>query len=376
MNKLEPYFKAFLNQFTPYKGFWCYEDGVVLKGAMDLYEVTGEACYWDFIETYLNDFVDAEGSLKGYAVAEYNIDHIHPGKILFFAYEKTKDERFRKAIEKQMDQLRNHPRLPSGNFWHKGRYSQQLWLDGLYMALPFYAEYENKYNGHKEYEDIYNQFLAARTLLRDEKTGLYYHAYDDSRLMFWSDPYTGRSENFWLRAQGWLLMALVDTADKMSETIFEYHKALKDFAKDTIMETLAFQDAQTQLWWQVMDQGGRAGNYVETSGSAMIIYTILKGIRLNILDESLKEVAVRALESLLAVHGYEEDGKLRIGGMVGTCGVGDYEGVRRDGTYDYYVSEAVVVDDAKGVGLLMSTYAEYLRVSLSTSSSHLSSEIP
>ena len=362
LNKFEPYFKEFLKNFTPYKGFWCYEDGVILKGAIDLYEVTGDELYWNFLEDYLNDFVDAEGNLKGYASLEYNIDHINPGKALFFAYEKTKDERFMKAIEKQMDQLRSHPRIPAGNFWHKNRYPHQVWLDGLYMALPFYAEYENKHNSHRGYEDIYQQFMNVRDILRDEETGLYYHAYDDSKQMFWADSQTGLSENFWLRAEGWLLMALVDTVDKMSETIFEYYKGLKDLAKEAIMEILPFQDDKTKLWWHVIDQGGRAGNYVEVSGSAMVIYSILKGIRLNILDESLKDVALEAMAGILETHGYEEDGKWHIGGIVCVAGLGEFEGIRRDGTYAYYVSEEVVADEAKGIGPLMSAYAEYLKL--------------
>lgn len=362
ISKYEAYFKDFLKNFTPYKGFWCYEDGVILKGAVDLYEVTGDEFYWKFLEDYLNEFVDADGNLKGYTQDEYNIDHLNSGKVLFFAYDKTKDDRFMKALEIQMDQVRTHPRIPVGNFWHKNRYPHQVWLDGLYMALPFYTEYENKYNGHIGYEDIYNQFMNVKNILRDEKTGLYYHAYDDSKSMFWANPETGLSENFWLRAQGWLLMALVDTVDKMSETISEYYKGLIDFAKEAITDILPFQDEETGMWWHVIDQQNREGNYVETSGTAMVIYSILKGIRLNILDESLRGVALRAFEGILKRYGYEENGKLHIGGVVCVAGLGEFEGIRRDGSYEYYISEVVVVDEAKAIGPLMSAYAEYLRM--------------
>ena len=361
LSKYEPYFKEFLKNFTPYKGSWCYEDGVILKGAIDLYTVTGAACYWHFLEGYLNDFVDSDGHLKGYTMNEYNIDHLNSGKALFFAYEQTKDERFMKAIEKQMDQIRSHPRIPAGNFWHKRRYPHQVWLDGLYMALPFYTEYERKYHGHQAYEDIYKQFMNVRAILKDEATGLYYHAYDDSKSVFWADPETGLSENFWLRAEGWLLMALVDTVDQMSETIFEYHKGLKDLAKEAVIDLLPFQDEKTGMWWHVIDQGGRAGNYVEVSGTAMVVYAILKGIRLHFLNESLKAVAIRAFEGILKTYGYEEAGKFHIGGTVCVAGLGEFDGVRRDGTYAYYISERVVADEAKAIGPLMSAYAEYLR---------------
>ncbi|MCL1990835.1 MAG: glycoside hydrolase family 88 protein [Defluviitaleaceae bacterium] len=361
LHPYEPYFKTFLNHFTPYKGFWCYEDGVILKGAIDLYEVTNDEFYWHFLEAYLNEFVDEAGDLKGYTASEYNIDHLNAGKALFFAYEKTKDARYLKAIRKQMDQVHHHPRIPAGNFWHKKRYPHQVWLDGLYMALPFYAEYEHKYNGHVGYADIYNQFKTVEAILRDEKTGLYYHAYDDSKSMFWANQETGLSENFWLRAEGWLLMALVDTVDQMSETIFEYHKGLKDLAKRAITDILPFRDEATGMWWQVIDQGKRAGNYVEVSGTAMVAYAILKGIRLNILDDALKEVAIEALAGILTTHGYEEKGQLHIGGIVCVAGLGEFEGVRRDGSYAYYISEKVVADEAKAVGPLMSAYAEYLK---------------
>ena len=361
LNKYEAYFKEFLNNFTPYKGFWCYEDGVILKGVIDLYEVTGDEFYWNFLESYLTDFVDENGDLKGYTMDEYNIDHLNPGKALFFAYEKTGDERFMKAIEKQMDQVRSHPRIPAGNFWHKNRYPHQVWLDGLYMALPFYAEYENKYNGHKGYADIYEQFINVRNILKDETTGLYYHAYDDSKSMFWANPATGLSANFWLRAEGWLLMALVDTVDKMNEMIFEHYKGLKDLAKEVITDILPYQDTQTGMFWHVIDQANREGNYVETSGTAMVAYAVLKGIRLNILDDSLRPLAEKMLTGILDVHGAEIDGKLQIGGVVCVAGLGEFDGIKRDGSYEYYISEEVVADEAKAIGPLMSAYAEYIR---------------
>lgn len=360
LTRYEPYFKEFLNNFTPYKGFWCYEDGVILKGAIDLYEATGDEFYWNFLESYLTDFVDVDGNLKGYKMDEYNIDHLNPGKALFFAYEKTGDERFMKAIEKQMDQVRSHPRIPAGNFWHKNRYPHQVWLDGLYMALPFYAEYENKYNGHKGYADIYQQFINVRNILKDAQTGLYYHAYDDSKSMFWADQETGLSANFWLRAEGWLLMALVDTVDKMNEMIFEHYKGLKDLAKEVITDILPYQDEKTGMFWHVIDQAEREGNYVETSGTAMVAYAVLKGIRLNILDDSLRPLAEKMLTGILDVHGFEADGKFHIGGVVCVAGLGEFGGIRRDGTYEYYISEEVVADEAKAIGPLMSAYAEWL----------------
>ena len=360
LNRLETYFKIFLKNFEPYKGFWCYEDGVILKGALDLYHATKDETYWNFVKVYLDDFVDADGNLKGYTMDEFNIDHLNAGKVLFYAYSRTKDERYRKAIEKQMDQVRSQPRIAKGNFWHKKRYPHQVWLDGLYMALPFYAEYEEKFNEHREYEDVYHQFMNVRNILKDERTGLYYHAYDDSKSMFWCNPETGLSKNFWLRAEGWLLMALVDTVDKMSETIFEYYKGLIDLSKEAITDILPYQDKKTGLWYQVIDAMDRKGNYLEVSGTSMVIYSILKGVRLNILDKSHKEIAIKSLKGILDVYGYEKDGIYHFGGIVEVAGLGSFEGVERDGTYEYYISEKVVSDEAKGIGPLMMAYSEYL----------------
>jgi len=360
LTRYEPYFKEYLEKFKPYKGFWCYEDGVILKGAIDLYVATKNEYYWKFVEGYLNDFVDLNGDLKGYKMDEYNIDHVNSGKVLLFAYEKTKEERFMKAIEKQMDQVRTHPRIPMGNFWHKNRYPHQVWLDGLYMALPFYAEYEAKFNGHRQYEDVANQFLTVKNILKNEETGLYYHAYDDSKSMFWCDEKTGLSKHCWLRAEGWLLMALIDCIDKMDEMIFEHQKALVDMLKDAIKDIVPYQDKETGLWRQVVDVANQEENYLEVSGTAMVIYSILKGVRLNVIDESYKEVAVKALKGVLDVYGYEKEGNYHIGGICEVAGLGSFDGVKRDGSFEYYISEKIVPDEAKGIGPLMMAYAEYL----------------
>lgn len=360
LSQLENYFKTYINQFKPYKGFWCYEDGVILKGALDLYLATNDEFYWSYIQNYLNEFVDQEGNLKGYQASEYNIDHVNAGKVLFFAYNKTKDERYKIAINHQMDQLLTHPRTKSGNFWHKNRYPHQVWLDGLYMALPFYTEYETTFNGRQKYEDIFNQFMNVKNILRNQETGLYYHAYDESKSMFWCDEETGLSKNYWLRAEGWLLMALIDTIDKMSETIFEYYKGLIDMFAESIDHILPYQDKNSGLWHQVIDATEFEGNYLEVSGTAMVCYAILKGVRLNILDESYKRVAIKALQGILDTYGYEDEEGYHIGGICEVAGLGSFNGVVRDGSIEYYISEKVVPDEAKGIGPLMMAYAEFL----------------
>ena len=360
VNQLENYFKTYLKQFKPYKGFWCYEDGVILKGAVDLYQATNDQEHLDFVDRYLSEFVNSKGELKGYQASEYNIDHVNAGKVLFHAYERTNDERFKTAIEHQMNQLRTHPKTKSGNFWHKNRYPHQVWLDGLYMALPFYTQYETTFNGLQNYEDIYHQFMEVRKTLRNPENGLYYHAYDESKSLFWCDKETGLSSNYWLRAEGWLLMALIDSIDQMSETIFEYYKGLIDMFVECIDGIIPYQDKESGLWYQVIDQMNREGNYLEVSGSAMVVYSILKGIRLNILDSSYQEIALKGLKGILDVYGYEDETGYHIGGICEVAGLGNFNGVIRDGSFEYYISEKVVPDEAKGIGPLMMAYAEYL----------------
>lgn len=360
---MDSYFKEFLNNFKPYKGHWCYEDGVILKGAADLYEATGNELYWNFIERYLEEFVDEQGSLLGYTASEYNIDHVNAGKVLYLAVEKTGKEEFRIALEHQREQLRSHPRIPAGNFWHKNRYPHQVWLDGLYMALPFLAEYENKYNGHSGYDDIHRQFMTVKKVLKDPKTGLYLHAYDDSKSQFWADSQTGLSKHCWLRAEGWLLMALVDSIDKMSETIFEYYKDLVDMFKDAINAFLPYQDEKTGLWRQVVDVQGRdEENYLEVSGTAMVAYALLKGARLGILDDHHKLAGEKALQGIRSEYGYQDEAGFHIGGICEVAGLGVFDGIKRDGSFEYYISERVVPDEAKGIGPLMMAYAEYLKL--------------
>ncbi len=360
MKQLEQYFKTYLKQFKPYKGFWCYEDGVILKGAVDLYRATNDLGYLDFVDQYLNDFIDEHGNLKGYEASEYNIDHVNAGKVLFDAYERTHDERYKTAIEHQMNQLKTHPRTNSGNFWHKNRYPHQVWLDGLYMALPFYTQYETTFNGLQNYEDIYHQFMEVHNKHRNPKTGLYYHAFDESKSSFWCDQETGLSPNYWLRAEGWLLMALIDSIAQMSETIFEYYKGLIDMFVECIDDIISYQDEKSGLWYQVIDQINRKGNYLEVSGSAMVIYSLLKGVRLNILDVKYQEIALKGLQGIIDVYGYEDQTGYHIGGICEVAGLGSFNGVVRDGSFQYYISEKVVADEAKGIGPLMMAYAEYL----------------
>lgn len=357
--KFDHYAEYHLAHFENAKSDWNYEDGCVLLGCVQLYKATGKACYKDFVINYMKLFINDDGTINHYEKEKYNIDSIHTGKVLFFLYEETKEEKYRKAIEILMDQLRSQPRTKCNNFWHKQIYPNQIWLDGLYMAQPFYMEYETKYNNKEHYSDIVSQFKNVRKFIYDEEKSLYYHAYDEAKVQIWADKETGKSPNFWLRAMGWYLMALIDTMDVMSKEIFEQYKELEGIFKEAVKGILQYQDKESKLFYQIIDKGDIEGNYLETSGSAMVAYAIIKGCRLGVLSkEKYKETGLEILNSIIDNMLIEEDSVPKLSNICSVAGLGPKD--ERDGSLEYYFSEPVVCDDHKGSGAFMMAYAQML----------------
>ncbi|MBQ8556628.1 MAG: glycoside hydrolase family 88 protein [Clostridia bacterium] len=358
---IKVYFKEYLRKYTPYKSYWNYEDGCILKGCIDLYRATGDAELRQFVLDYVSRYVAQDGSIPNYEMRQYNIDSINSGKALYFALEETGEERYRKAIEFHMQRLREHPRCVCGSFWHKQLYPNQIWLDGLYMAQPFYMEYEMKFGGMEKVADIVSQFKNVRRYLWNGEKGLNYHAYDEAREQFWADQATGCSANFWLRSTGWYLMALIDTIGLCTEQLYEHYRALVDIFRESMAGVLRYQ-AEDGLFYQVIDHGEVQGNYTETSGSAMIAYSLLKAVRLGILDpEKYLPIARRVFEGLVS-HKLraEEDGVVRLTDICWVAGLGPAKNPQRDGSVAYYLSEPRKSDDSKGVGPFIMAYAEYL----------------
>ncbi len=354
------YLKDYLNAYEPYKPYWNYEDGCVLVGAIDLYRATRDADYRAFVLRYVERYVAPDGSIPNYECEQYNIDSINSGKALFFALDETGDERYQKAIEFHIQRLREHPRCQCGSFWHKSIYPWQIWLDGLYMALPFYMEYDMRFGGMAHVADIVRQFENARERLYNAQKGLSYHACDEARKQPWADPHTGHSPNFWLRSMGWYLMALVDCMALVDEQLTEHYKALESIFREAVRGILRYQDAATGLFYQVIDHGGEPGNYLETSGSAMVAYAVLKGVRIGaLLRDRYAPAGLRAFEGLVSqklLVGM--DGQPHLTDICQVAGLGP--GEKRDGSVAYYLSEPRVSDDSKGVGPFMMAYAEWL----------------
>lgn len=345
------------------KSGWNYIDGCMILALLEIYQATGEKKYYDFADAFIDHRVQEDGSIDGYSVEEYNLDNINAGKTLFSLYELNGKEKYRKAIDLIYSQVQTQPRTEEGNFWHKKIYPNQVWLDGMYMGQPFYMEYETKFNDKKGYGDIFKQFGTVVEKMRDPETGLYYHGYDASKEIFWCDKETGLSENFWLRALGWYSMALLDTLDKCEsgEEFKEEYEWLKGVFKDYVDSMLKFQH-ESGLWYQLPALGGKEPNYLETSGSAIMAYSLLKGVRLGFLPESYREYGLKAFDGICKDRLKEKDGSLSLGGICLVAGLGPANDLRRDGSFEYYMSEPIVEDDAKGVGPLLLAYTEMRRL--------------
>ncbi|TCT17000.1 unsaturated rhamnogalacturonyl hydrolase [Natranaerovirga pectinivora] len=357
---LNPYWNIERRRQQATEPHWNYIDGLMIKSIIEMYYITNDTNYLNFADYFIDFYINEDGTIKGYRKNEFNIDNINGGKVLFELYELTGKVKYRKAIDILYSQLIDHPRTYSGNFWHKKIYPHQVWLDGLYMAQPFYMEYERKYNHNQNTLDVYYQILNVRNKMYDEEKKLYYHGYDESRQMFWSDRETGLSESFWGRSMGWYVMALVDVLEKMDKKIYinEYNHLNRIF-KEAIDGLLLYQDP-SGMWYQIIDQGCRSGNYLETSASSMISYAILKGVRLNLLPNSYKEYGMKAFKGVKDNYFKVHNDKFELGGINLVAGLGGPD--MRDGSYEYYLSEPVVKNEAKGVAPFLLAYTAVERL--------------
>mgnify|MGYP003521609104 CR=1 FL=1 len=338
---------------------WNSIDGCMITACLSLYKTTGDEKYLNFSLNFIDYFVKDGGVIHTYDPKEYNLDNVNQGKNLFTLYDLTGEQRYRDAIDTIRSQLNTQPRTREGNFWHKDIYPWQVWLDGTYMAQPFYMEYETRYNNMMGCQDSYRQFMNIQKHMKDPKTGLYYHGYDESRQMYWANPETGCSPNFWLRAMGWFLVAMVDVLERMDEQMYYEYRAIMAMLKDAVEAMIRFQDDQTGMFWQVIDKAGVPGNYLETSGSALFAYAVLKAVRLGYLPKRFAAYGEKAFFGTCDRYlGVSAEGKLQLSGICLVAGLGGAS--HRDGSLEYYFSEPVVENDAKGVGPLLLAYTEML----------------
>ncbi len=340
---------------------WNYIDGCMMTSLIELYKLTGEKKYIDFVKKFTDYYVHDDGSILGYEPEHYSTDDVCESKILFDLDEIYNDPKYKKAIDLTFSQVKNQPRTKEGNFWHKKIYPNQVWLDGFYMIQPFYTRYQTKYGG-KDYHDIISQYKNARKYIYDEKAKLYHHGWDSSKKMFWADPVTGCSKEYWLRALGWFMVSLIDVYGYMSEEMYDEYHTIKELFKEIVDDVLAYQDNESKMFWQVVDQPGRKGNYLETSGSSMIAYAILKGVRLEALPKRYQKIGMEIFEGISKKYLTDNNGDLNLGGICLVAGLGPEKDLRRDGTFEYYISEPIVENDAKGTGPLIMAYTEMIKL--------------
>lgn len=370
-DRIEQYLCELMEQSTPdypawniekkrqgIKSTWNYIDGCMIKAVLEMYDISGDKKYLDFADSYIDAKVFPDGTIEGYDPMEHNLDNINEGKVLFTLSDLTHKEKYEKAIKHIFAQVESMPRTYEGNFWHKKIYPNQVWLDGLYMVLPFYMEYENRFENGDKYGDIFRQFKTVEKRMKDKETGLYYHAYDCSKMMFWADRETGLSSNFWLRALGWFAMAMLDTLEVCPLKESEDFAHIKGMFVNLMDSVCSYQD-ESGMWYQVVNLGERKGNYLETSGSAIMAYALLKGYRLGFLSKKHLEAGMKAFDGIKRNRLTVEDGSLHLTGICLMAGLGGKD--NRDGSFEYYMSEPVVSDDAKGVGPFLLAYTEVLR---------------
>ena len=329
---------------------WNYTTGLELKAMLDA--APEEAL--DYVDAWYDAIIDSTGTIYKYKRTNYSTDHICPGRTLFQLYDITGKEKYRIAMDTLYRQVQEQPRTPEGGFWHKKIYPEQMWLDGLYMAQPFYAEYTVRFIPDSlqtaNFEDIVLQFQTVYDHTIDPATGLCRHAWDSSHQMFWCDPDTGQSDHAWGRAMGWYAMALVDVIDIMpAGTQCDVLVRLFNKVMDSIQP---YADPVTGMWYQVLDSPGRRGNYLEATCSAMFVYAMLKGSRLAILSNISRADAEKAYQSLMDTFvRVDDEGLVNLDNCCEVAGLGGKQD--RRGDYDYYISEPVRSNDPKGIGPLI-----------------------
>lgn len=339
---------SMIARHVPDAAQWHYEHGLLLMAIERVGRARGEARYWHHVKDTVDRFIAPDGAIRTYRMDEYNLDQINHGRLLFPLYQATGDERYRRAIELLRRQLAEQPRTPFGGFWHKQIYPDQMWLDGLYMAGPFYAQYAREFGEGAAFDDIAHQFALVERHTRDPATGLLYHAWDESRRQRWADPTTGRSPHFWGRAMGWYAMALVDVLDYFPHDHPRRAEIIAILGR-TAAAVARYQDAATGLWYQVLDRGAGDGNYREASASCMFTYALAKGARKGYLPAEARAVAERGYAGIL--HEFitvDERGLVTLERVCAVAGLGGNP--YRDGSFAYYVNEPVRPNDYKGVG--------------------------
>jgi len=338
------------------KAKWAYETGVFLKGLEMVGARTGDKKYDGYVKAVIDSYLAPDASIRTYKLEDYTLDNINCGKLLLTLYQSTHEEKYRQAAFLLMKQLDNQPRTKEGGFWHKEIYPNQMWLDGIYMASPFLAQFAQMFNRPAGFDEVANQIIWMENHARDRGTGLLYHGWDESRSQEWADPLTGCSKSFWSRAMGWYAMGILDVLDFMPVG-HPRRAGLVNILARLSRAVVQYQDKETGLWYQVTDQGKRDKNYLEASASSMFVYTFAKGARKGYLGPEFATAAKKGFDGLVnRLVRVDADGSVSLTQICSVGGLGGPQ--KRDGTFAYYVSEPVVANDLKGVGAFITASVE------------------
>jgi unsaturated rhamnogalacturonyl hydrolase len=331
------------------KAKWDYTTGLFTFALLQLNKQTNDPRYLEFAENVIGSFITSDGEIHGYKPGDESLDNIAPGRTVLALWQITHEERYRKAAALLRQQLDTQPRTGDGGYWHKQRYPQQMWLDGLYMAEPFYAEYAKLFNEPADFNEVARQIQLVEEHTYDPNTGLFYHGWDESKSQSWANKTTGTSSNFWGRAMGWYAMAMVDVLDYFPTNHPARPEIIATFQR-LCAGVVKYQDPRTGLWWQVVDQGNRKGNYLEATSSSMFVYAMAKGIHHGYLPHSYEPAVLKGYCGITE-HLIRNDGNGRWS-LTRCCSVAGL-GYGRDGSFAYYIGESVVDNDLKGVGPLI-----------------------
>jgi unsaturated rhamnogalacturonyl hydrolase len=335
---------------------WNYELGTLLEGIDSVWLNTADPLYFRYIQSSVDALLAPDGSIPTLKPQDHELDNILLGRQLLLLYRVTRNQRYLTAATFLYNQLAQQPRTASGGYWHKQRYPNQMWLDGLYMAEPFRVEYASISHHPADFNDITHQFVLMEQHARDPNTGLLFHGWDESMQERWANKQTGDSSQFWARGMGWYMMALVDTLDYYSDGD-PGRKQLLDILQREAAAVAGYQDRSTGLWYQVVDKPGAEGNYFESSAACMFVYALAKGVRRGYLPESFLTNADRGYRGILMhfiTTGTGDD--VSLSGTVKGAGLGGDP--YRDGSYAYYIGEKVATNDPKGVGAFLLASAE------------------
>jgi unsaturated rhamnogalacturonyl hydrolase len=333
---------------------WQYIEGCILKAYLDSYEQAGDEADFTFVKQFVDRLYGAHDSIREINIDYYSVDQLRMATVLFALYRREGEPKYKLVLDLLYGQLKTFPRTRSGAFWHKTNYPFQVWLDGLYMAQPFYIQYTKEFCAHKDYSDSLAQFKNARDCIYNEQKRLYSHAYDESRTIFWCDPVTGQSPNVWARALGWLAMALVDSLELLEGEPADT-APLTRYLSELIDDVLPHQHP-SGMWYQVVDAADHPANYLESSGTLMLAYAMLKAARLGYLPQAYRVPGERAFDGTIERYLCAQDGEVRLGGICKSAGLGRHPelGTIRDGSLDYYIfGEEVVENNGHGVAPLL-----------------------